>query len=373
MAIWDKIRGQFIDIVEWTDSSSNTLVYRFQRHANEIKFGAKLVVREGQTAAFVNQGKLADVFEPGMYTLETDNLPILSTLQGWKYGFNSPFKAEVYFVSTRRFTDLKWGTKNPLMLRDADFGLVRLRAFGTYGIRTHDVAVLLRELVGTDAHFTTDKITDQLRNIIVSRFADILGESNIPALDLVSNYDELGSFITAKIRPEFQVYGLELTKLLVENISLPPEVEAAIDKRSSIGAVGNLNAFTQFQAATALEDAANNPGAAGGAMGMGMGMMVGGQMGNQMGNQTAQASASQPPTAVPPPIPQAAQFFTAVNGQQTGPFGLDLLGAQASGGQLTRETLVWQAGMAQWTAAGDVARLASIFAQTPPPLPPQAP
>jgi membrane protease subunit (stomatin/prohibitin family) len=212
-----------------------------------------------------------------------------------------------------------------------------------------------------------------LRNIIVSRFADILGESSIPALDLVSNYDELGAFITAKIRPEFQNYGLELTKLLVENISLPKDVEEAIDKRSSMGAVGNLNAFTQFQAATAIEDAANNPGSAGGAMGMGMGMMMGGQMGGQMGSQTAQAAASQPAAAVPPPLPQPAQFFIAVNGQQAGPFGLDALGAQATGGQLTRETLVWQAGMAAWAPAGDVATLASLFAQTPPPLPPQAP
>ena len=246
MAIWDKIRGEFVDIVEWTDDSQDTLVYRFQRYDNEIKYGAQLVVREGQSAAFVNQGQLADVFNPGRHVLETANLPILSTLQGWKYGFSSPFKAEVYFVSTRRFTDLKWGTKNPLMLRDQDFGLVRLRAFGTYAIRVHDAAVLLRELVGTSGHYRTDDITDQLRNIIVSRFADLLGESNIPALDLVSNYDELGSFMASKVRPEFNAYGLELTKLLVENVSLPTEVEAALDKRTSMGAVGNLNAFTQF-------------------------------------------------------------------------------------------------------------------------------
>jgi membrane protease subunit (stomatin/prohibitin family) len=322
-----------------------------------------LIVREGQTAAFVNQGKLTDVFEPGRHVLETDNLPLLSTMQGWKYGFSSPFKAEVYFVSTRRFTDLKWGTKNPLMLRDQDFGLVRLRAFGSYAIRVHDTAVLLRELVGTSGHYKTDEITDQLRNVIVSRFADLLGESNIPALDLISNYDELGTFMTTKVRPEFTAYGLELTKLLVENISLPPEVEAALDKRTSMGAVGNLNAFSQYQAATAMEAAANNPGNAGGAMGMGMGMMMGGQMG-----QTAQ-----PQQAAPPPIPQAVQFFVAANGQQTGPFGLDVLATQAQSGQLTRDTLVWQAGMAQWAKAAEVDALNNVFGAVPPPLPPPLP
>ena len=365
MAIWSKIRGEFVDIVEWTDDSQDTLVYRFQRHANEIKYGAQLVVREGQAAAFVNQGKLADVFEPGRYFLETGNLPILSTLQGWKYGFSSPFKAEVYFVSTRRFTDLKWGTKNPVMLRDQDFGLVRLRAFGSYAIRVHDTAILLRELVGTSGHYTTDEITGQLRNIIVSRFADLLGESNIPALDLVSNYDELGSFMTSKVRPEFNAYGLELTKLLVENISLPAEVEAALDKRTSMGAVGNLNAFSQFQAATAMEAAANNSGTAGGAVGVGMGMMMGGQMG--------QAAAPPAAAPAPPPVPQPVQFFVAANGQQTGPFGMDVLAMQIQQGQLTRDTLVWQAGMAQWTGAADVAAFAALFGAAPPPLPPQVP
>jgi membrane protease subunit (stomatin/prohibitin family) len=249
------------------------------------------------------------------------------------------------------------------MLRDQDFGLVRLRAFGTYSIRVHDTAVLLRELVGTSGHYTTDEITDQLRNVIVSRFADLLGESNIPALDLLSNYDEIGTFMTTKVRPEFTAYGLELTKLLVENISLPPEVEAALDKRTSMGAVGNLNAFSQFQAATAMEAAANNPGNAGGAMGMGMGMVMGGQMG-----QSAQA-----PQAVPPPIPQAVQTFIAANGQQTGPFGLDVLATQAQSGLLTRDSLVWQAGMAQWTKAADVESLNNVFGAVPPPLPPLIP
>ena len=365
MAIWSKLRGELVDIVEWIDDSQDTLVYRFQRYRNEIKYSAQLVVREGQAAAFVNQGQLADVFAPGRYILETDNLPILSTLQGWKHGFSSPFKAEVYFVSTRQFTDLKWGTKNPLMLRDQDFGLVRLRAFGTYAIRVRDTAVLLRELVGTDGHYTTSEITGQLRNVIVSRFADFLGESSIPALDLASNYDELGASMTSRVQPEFNAYGLELTKFLVENISLPEEVESALDKRTSMGAVGNLGEFSQFQAATAMEAAAENPGTAGSAVGMGMGLLMGSQMG--------QAASPPPGAAVPPPIPPAAQFFVAANGQQTGPFGMDVLAEYIRQGQVTADTLVWQAGMAQWARAADVTTLAPLFGATPPPLPPQVP
>ncbi|MCI0439184.1 MAG: SPFH domain-containing protein, partial [Chloroflexi bacterium] len=290
MTFWKKVRGQIIDIVEWVDETSDTLVYRFPRFDNEIKNGAMLVVREGQMAAFVNKGQLADVFAPGLYELFTDNLPILSTLMGWKYGFASPFKAEVYFFSTRNFTDLKWGTKNPLMMRDQEFGFVRLRAFGTYSIRIKDPGRFLREIVGTDDKFTTSQISEQLRNIIVSRFADALGETQIPAVDLVANYDELAEFISARVRPDFEAHGLELSKLLVENVSLPPEVEKALDKRTSMDIVGNLGAYSQFQAANALEDAASNPGPPGGAMGMGMGMI----MSNQMAQNVAQNTAQQP-------------------------------------------------------------------------------
>ncbi len=365
MGLWDKLKGELIDIVEWIDNTNDTLVYRFERYGNEIKYGAKLVVREGQAAVFINQGQIADVFQPGMYTLETKNLPILSTLQGWKYGFSSPFKAEVYFTSTRLFTDLKWGTKNPIMMRDAEFGPVRLRAFGTYVIRVKDPGMFIRQIVGTDGRFTKEEITDQLRNFIVSRFADQLGECKIPALDLAANYDELGKFLTEKIAPEFENYGLQLSKLLVENISLPPEVEAAMDRRTSMGVVGNLNAYTQFQTANSIPDAAKNPGglaAAGVGMGMGFGMA------NQMGQ-----AFSQQDQAVPPPIPQAVQYFVAQGGKQTGPFTMEALAQEVSQGRLTRETLVWCQGMAQWTQAGKVPELSGLFQAVPPPLPPPPP
>jgi membrane protease subunit (stomatin/prohibitin family) len=368
MGLFDKIRGEFIDIIEWTDSSNDTMVYRFERHGNEIKFGAKLTVRESQVAVFVNQGQIADVFQPGMYTLETQNVPILSTLQGWKYGFNSPFKAEVYFVNTRRFTDLKWGTKNPLMMRDKDFGMVRLRAFGTYEVRIKDPVVFLKEIVGTDDTFTTDEVSEQLRNILVSKFANMIGTANIPVLDLAGNYDDLGKLLTERIGPEFAEYGLNLTKILVENISLPPEVEAALDKRTSMGIVGDLHRYTQFQAADALPAAAANPG---GSMGAGLGIGVGAAVGHQIASAFQQPGGAAPPAAAPPPLPQAKSFFVAVNGQQQGPFDMGSLTQHAQQGQLTRETLVWAQGMANWTPAGQVSELAQLFAHAPPPLPPR--
>lgn len=366
MGIFDKLRGELIDIVEWLDNTRDTMVYRFQRYDNEIKYGAKLVVRESQVAAFINEGRLADVFGPGTYTLETQNLPILSTLRGWKYGFSSPFKAEVYFVSTRTFTGHKWGTKNPIMLRDPEFGPVRLRAFGTYGLRVSDAAAFLRQFVGTDQRFTIEDIGDQLRDMVVARFADILGESKIPVLDMASNQDELGKFISGRIHDDFSQFGLEVVALVVENISLPPEVEQALDKRTSMGVIGNLNAYSQFQAANALQDAAKNPGGlAAGGMGMGMGFA----MANQMG-QALNAGQSATPQS-PPPLPTSQAFFIAINNQQAGPFDLAQLAEKTKAGELGRQTLVWKSGMSSWMPAEKVIELASLFAAVPPPLPPQ--
>ncbi len=369
MSLWDKVRGEFIDIVQWIDDTNDTIVYRFERYNNQIKYGAQLTVREGQAAVFVNEGKIADIFQPGMYSLETKNLPILSTLQGWKYGFNSPFMAEVYFCSTRQFTDLKWGTMNPIMLRDPEFGPVRIRAFGTYVIRVKDPAILIRQIVGTDGHFTVEEIVNQLRNFIVSRFADIVGKQKIPVLDLAANYGELGDFLTQRIAPEFAGYGLELTKLLVENISLPPSVEEALDRRTSMGVVGNLAAYTQFNIANSIPDAAKNPGglAAAGA-GLGMGIAMAGPIAQSI---TGQQGAAAPPSA-PPPIPGAATYFVAIGGQQTGPFDMQGLTTQVAAGRLSAQTLVWTQGMAQWTPAGPVPALAGLFTNVPPPLPPNA-
>ncbi len=371
MGIWDKLRGELIDIIEWLDDTApggdQTIVARFERYNNEIKHNAKLVVREGQAAVFVNEGQIADVFQPGTYTLDTKNLPILATLQGWKYGFESPFKAEVYFVSTIRFTDLKWGTMNPVMLRDAEFGPVRLRAYGTYALRVIDPAVFLREIVGTDIRFTTSEITEQLRNMIVARFADIIGESRIPVLDFASNYDEFGAFITTRMQPEFAVFGLEVTNLLVENISLPPAVEEALDRRTSMGVVGDLSKYTQFQTADAMKAAAENPGGmAAGGMGMGMGFAMAGQMAGAMGATGGGAA--------PPQVPHAPPVFHVVqNGAAAGPFAISELRKMSTDGALTRATLVWRQGMAEWRRAGDTVELAELFGSVPPPIPPAAP
>jgi len=370
MGMFDKIRGEFIDVIEWTDSSPNTLVYRFERHNNEIKNGAQLTVRQGQTAVFIDEGQLADVFEPGMYTLETENLPILSTLKGWKHGFESPFKAEVYFVNTRQFTDQKWGTKNPVTMRDPEFGPVRVRAFGSYAMRVSDAAKFLTEIVGTDGHFTTEEVTDQIRNILVSRFSDAMASSGIAVLDMAANYDELGVKLSERVSSDMGGYGLELRTLLVENISLPPAVEEALDKRTSMGVLGDLNKYTQFQTAEAIGDIAKNPGSGGMAAG-GMGAGMGFAMANQIGQAMHQPQAPAPAQggAAPPPIPQGPSFFAAIGGQQAGPFDAAGLKQQIAAGALTKETLVWSEGMAEWTAAGEVSAVAGMFSAAPPPLP----
>src|SRR5215475_924957 len=287
MGILDRLSpsSQFIEVIEWLDDSSNTLLYRFPVKDQENKNGAQLIVRESQAAVFVHEGQIADQFPPGRYTIDGGNTPILSKLGAWKYGFNSPFKAEVYFVNTKQFTDLKWGTPNPIMMRDADFGMVRLRAFGIYSIRVSDPQAFIKEVAGTNARFMTEDIEGQLKRTLVGGFSDALGESKIAALDLASNYDELAKFTRVKLNEEFKTFGLELTKFVIENISLPQEVEAAMDKRTSMGVIGDVGRYAQFQAADAMRDAAQNPGGGAGlGAGLGAGFAVGNTMANAMSN-----------------------------------------------------------------------------------------
>ena len=285
MSILDKVKeaafNQFIEVIEWLDESQSTLVYRFPVVGQEIKNGAQLIVRESQAAVFVFEGQVADVFTPGRYTIDGGNTPILSKLGAWKYGFNSPFKSEVYFVNTKQFTDMKWGTSNPVMLRDADFGIVRLRAFGAYSLRVADPSEFIKQIAGTNAHFQTEDIDGQLKRAIVTEFSDALGELKIPALDLAAQYKEIGEQIRGMINEDFKGYGLEVTKFYVENVSLPAEVEAAMDKRASMGALGDAQKYMQFQAADALRDAAQNEG---GGAGLGAGLGAGFAVGNQMAN-----------------------------------------------------------------------------------------
>lgn len=382
--IWNMLRGEAIDVIDWTEDNRDTIVWRFQRHGNAIKYGAKLTVREGQSALFVHEGQLADVFKPGLYELETNNMPILTTLQHWHHGFNSPFKSEVYFVSTRQFTDMKWGTRNPIMLRDPEFGPVRMRAFGTYALRVSDPATFLTEIVGTDAEVTTDEIQSQLRNVIVARFSNALASAGIPVLDLAANTDQLADFLRERVAPEMAAYGVELPSLYIENLSLPEAVEEAMDRRTSMGVIGDLSKYSQFQAAEAMRAAAENPGSAGGGMGAGLGaglgmamahQMSGGPWGNAQGsNQPQQSSAPAAGAAStpPPPPPAEAIYHIAENGQTRGPYSLAELGQMTNDGSLTRETLIWSAGFDGWTKAGEVDQLAQLFTVAPPPPPPPA-
>lgn len=373
MGLWDKVKAEFIDIIEWTDDSRDTIVWRFPRFQNEIKMGAKLVVRESQAAVFVNEGQVADVFAPGTYTLQTQNMPILSTLKGWKYGFDSPWKAEVYYVNTRQFTDMKWGTQNPIIVRDAEFGMVRLRAFGAYSIRVVDPAKLLRELAGTDPQFRTEEVQEFLRQLIIGHLGPALAAANVPMLDLTTQQLRIGMQLAGALTEELSSYGIQVPKFMIENISVPPEVEAALDKRTSMGVVGNLDQYAKFQASNAMVDAANNQGGAGEGFGFGIAAAAGQQIANafsQPAQQQAPAAPAAPP-AGPPPLPPQDQWYIGANGQQLGPFDLNGLAGQAGAGTLTRASLVWKAGLPQWTAAGQVPELGSVFAAVPPPLPPQ--
>ncbi|MEM1026054.1 MAG: SPFH domain-containing protein [Myxococcota bacterium] len=299
MGLWDRITSQFIEIIEHLDDHHDTLVWRFPVRAQEIKNGAKLVVREGQAAVFVNEGRMADVFGPGTHTLDTQNLPILATLKGWKYGFNSPFKAEVYFVKTTLVTGLKWGTRNPIMLRDPEFGPMRLRAFGMFNLRVIDPAALLKELSGTDGLFQVDEIESYLKRNMVSRFSQALGSSQIPALDLASNYEVVSQRVAPMLAQDFVDVGIEITQFVVENISLPPEVEKVLDQRTGMGIVGNVQQYAAYQMANSIPDAAKTPNSMAGA---GLGMAAGFQMANQLAGSWGGSPVHAPPAAAPPPV-----------------------------------------------------------------------
>jgi membrane protease subunit (stomatin/prohibitin family) len=373
--VFNFLSGQFIDVIEWTDDTRDTMVYRFERQGHEIKYGAKLTVREGQTAVFIHEGQLADIFTPGLYMLETNNMPILTTLQHWDHGFKSPFKSEIYFVNTNRFTDLKWGTKNPIMLRDPEFGPTRIRAFGTYTVKVADAGRFMTEIVGTDGEFTTDEITYQIRNIIVQQFSQVVAGSGIPVLDMAANTGEFGKLVASRISETIGQYGLTLPELYIENISLPPAVEEALDKRTSMGVVGDLNKYTQYSAAEAMQAAASGSGD-GGTMGAGLGAGLGMAMGNMMmGAQSGPwgAAPSQAPAAAPPPPPVEHVWHIAENGETKGPFSKAAMGRMASEGSLTRETHVWTAGQDGWMRAEDVRELAQLFTVLPPPPPPPPP
>jgi len=372
--IKEKLSNEFIDIIEWLDYTDDTIAHRFERYQNEIKNNAKLIVREGQTAVFVNEGQIADVFTPGTYTLNTQNMPILTTLKGWKYGFNSPFKAEVYFVNTHLFTDEKWGTKNPITLSDERFGFVEIRAFGTYAFKIADAGMFIKEIVGTDNNFTNFEINEHLKSLIATRFTDTVGEANLPIELYAANTSELSETCQEVMKPEFMTVGISLEKFYIENVSMPEELKKEIFEYSRLDKI-DLDKLTKFKTAKAIEAAAaNEGGTAGAGMGMGMGFVLAQQMGGMMSPQMGGQQPAQPQMnqggMMPPPMPAAVQYFYAANGAQQGPVTIEQLKSLFANRTINKESLVWKQGMSGWTALQEVEELKSFLGgNTPPPLP----
>ncbi|MEI6667777.1 MAG: SPFH and helix-turn-helix domain-containing protein [Acidobacteriota bacterium] len=342
MGLMDFIKGELIDVIEWTDDSRDTLSFRYPDEDKAIKNGAQLIVRESQVVQFMYLGQFGDTFQPGKHTLATENIPVLTKLQSWKYGFNSPFKADVFYVTTRLFTGNKWGTANPIMVRDADFGVVRLRAFGMFDFKIVDPKLFLKEVAGSDQHFRLDEFADTMRSRMVSVFSEALASSHVPALDVATRYSELGEALLPLINPAVgPKYGLEITSFIVENVSVPPEVEAALDKRSSMAAIGNLNDYVKYQVGQGMAN-----GTGGGPGGMAAELAVGFGMAQQMmqqGMMNPQAAA-------------AAQGF----GPAAGGFGAPAQAAPAAPGGAPAAAAPPAAPALELLSPADVARQLSV-------------
>ncbi len=280
--------------IEWTDTESNLIIWKYPINKDHVNKGSALTVRESQVAIFVDKGRLADVFLPGFYKLDTENMPILTKLMSWKYGFETPFKSDIYFVNTKQFTNQKWGTVNPILVRDKDYGAIRIRGFGNYSFRVKDAYVFMQNLSGTNTKFETTQITDYLRSMVVSGISDAIGESKIPVLDMAGNLQELSIIVEKKVAEDFNQIGLELTNFIFENFSLPEELEKALDKSASLGMLrNNIDVYTQIETLEAMKEAAKNPGTAGGTLGAGMGLGMGMGLGNIFANNMQQMQNNQ--------------------------------------------------------------------------------
>lgn len=362
MGFFDKLKNEFIDIISWDDSSGDILVWKFPRYENEIKMNAQLTVRESQQAVFLNEGQLADVFRPGLHRLSTQNMPIMTTLNGWKYGFESPFKADVLFVNTRQFVDQRWGTKNAITVTDDRFGMVELRAFGTYAYKVVDAGLFVKEVVGIDSSYSTEDINGQLRSLIVNKFTAAAGKGGLTIDKFAANIEELSQAIQDKLNVDFEAYGLKITKFIVENVSMPEELKKEIFDYSRLNKI-DMQKLAQFRTANSIETAAANEGLGGAGIGVGVGVGLGNMFGNMMNNTTANMN-------TPPPPPPVLQYFIAVNGQQTGPYSPEQMAQMAQAGTLRRDSMVWRSGMAQWAQASTVGDLDAAFSMVPPPPPP---
>jgi len=357
----------FIDIIEWVENDNDTIAFRYDRKGNDIRSGAKLTVREGQTAVFINEGQLADVFLPGMYTLETQNLPILSRLKGWPYGFKSPFKAEVYFISTRSLAGFMWGTPAPFSIRDPEFGILTLRARGSFTFHVGDAGAFIRAIVGTEGEFTKDEIKDRLRQRFVTQAQSGIAGSGKPFYQMAENLVDISAELKERLAPAFySEFGLIIEDASIQAIEPTEESQAKINSRDDLMFNDKrIDNYERMARVDSMKILAGNPGAGGlaaGGMGMGMGMAVAGQMGGMMNP----AMGTMAPAGAPPPLPQAAPWYISVQGQQTGPIAPQQLGAYIQQGQLSAGTMVWRQGMAGWVAAGTQPELASLFG--PPPL-----
>jgi membrane protease subunit (stomatin/prohibitin family) len=274
MGLFDFIKGEFIEVIDWVDDTQDTVIYKFPDKGNKIMNGAQLTVRESQVVVLMNEGEFGDVYIPGRHELTTKNMPITTTLKSWKYLFDSPFKCDIYYVSTKQFTNLKWGTSNPVIVRDSEFGQVRLRSFGTYTMRVIDPKKFIKEFAGTDPWVRIESISEQLRNTIISKLSEGLAEANVSVLDLAANFTEIGEKLKPVFQKEFDVWGIELGMFYIENVTLPEEVEKMFDKTTQLNMLKDkLNQFNQMQGGIALEKMADNPGAAGTA-GIGAGVVL---------------------------------------------------------------------------------------------------
>lgn len=299
MGILDKALGEFIDVIEWTDDSPDTLVYRFPTYNKEVQMGSSLVVRETQKVLFIYKGEIADLYGPGHYKLNTDNMPVMTTLQHWTHGLNTPFKSDVYYFNTRQYTDIKWGTPNAITLRDPEFGPLRVRAFGNYTMRVNDPVKLMKELSGTEDRFSVSQIEDQLRAHIVSRFTDFIAESKVPFIDYAANLNEFSAALAPVVQPVFESFGLLVEQFVVINVSVPPEVEKVLDQRAGMAVVGgDMDKFTKYQIASAIPEAASSEGGDGGGLaGAGVGAGIGMAIGNAIAGNVSQSQGNTAPAA----------------------------------------------------------------------------
>ena len=321
--------------LEWVDDSTDTIVYKYPIDGRQIQYGSKLTVRASQVAVFLNKGKIADIFGPGMYTLQTSNLPILTQLMSWGYGFKSPFYADVYFINTKQFTNQRWGTSNPITMRDKDFGTIRIRGYGNYAFKVENPETFLKELSGTNSEFTTEDISSYLKGIIVSSISDTIAESKISALDIASNLIEFSKVAGESLAETFAGLGLKLTKLVIENISFPEEVEKAIDTRSSMGVLSDkMDTFVKYQSANAIRDAAKNEGIGGLGTQLGAGAALGEMMRQSMTQSSAPAQADDDAKFCPScgaKNPKAAKFCVECGGKLAQKGKCPKCGAEVSG------------------------------------------